>query len=119
MNRPGAANPFLRGLRVFATLHLVLFGWIIFRSDSWGTFTGILHSLFQLKAGAPNVGIALMAVMAAFYAIHFTPIVWKDRLKSAWAGLPATMQGLIAACVTLFLYNIGIAEVKPFIYFQF
>ena len=119
MKRPGAVNPFLRGLRVFVTLHLVLFGWIIFRSDSWGTFTGILNSLFQLKAGAPNVGIVLVAVMAAFYALHFTPIDWKDRLKSAWAGLPATLQGLIAACVTLFLYHIGIAEVKPFIYFQF
>jgi D-alanyl-lipoteichoic acid acyltransferase DltB (MBOAT superfamily)/lysophospholipase L1-like esterase len=119
LNRLKAANPFFRGLRVFATLHLVLFGWIIFRSDSWGTFTGILHSLFQLKAGAPNVGIVLVAVMAAFYGIHFTPIDWKERLKSAWAGLPATLQGLIATCVTLFLYNIGTAEVKPFIYFQF
>jgi alginate O-acetyltransferase complex protein AlgI len=119
LNKPGMVNSFLWGLRVFVTLHCVLFGWIIFRSDSWGTFTGILHSLFQLKAGAPNVGVVLVAVMAAFYALHFTPIDWKERLKSTWTGLPATMQGAIAACVTLFLYNIAIAEVKPFIYFQF
>jgi D-alanyl-lipoteichoic acid acyltransferase DltB (MBOAT superfamily) len=119
MNRPSAAGTFLRGLRIFATLHLVLFGWIIFRSDSWSTFTGILHSLFQLKVGAPNVGIAIVAVMAAFYALHFTPIAWKERLKTAWTGLPAAAQGLAAACVTVLLYHIGSADVKPFIYFQF
>ncbi len=33
--------------------------------------------------------------------------------------MPATVQGLAASCVTFFIYNIAIAEVKPFIYFQF
>lgn len=119
LNRGKPANPLLRGLRIVVTLHAVLFGWIIFRSDSWETFTGIMGSLFQLKAGAPNVGIVLVLVMGAWYAIHFTPIPWKEKLKSSWAALPATVQGLAASCVTLFIYNIAIAEVRPFIYFQF
>ncbi len=119
LNRKETAHPFLRGLRVFITLHAVLFGWIIFRSDSWGTFTGIMNSLLQLKGGAPNVGALLAGVMVLFYALHFTPVNWKERLKASWGKLPATAQGLAAACVTLFIYNIAIAEVKPFIYFQF
>ncbi len=119
LNRGKPAHPLLRGLRIVITLHAVLFGWIIFRSDSWETFTGIMGSLFQLKVGAPNVGIVLVLVMAAWYAIHFTPIPWKEKLKSSWGALPATVQGLAASCVTLFIYNIAIAEVRPFIYFQF
>jgi len=119
LNRKTTANPFLHGLRVFITLHAVLFGWIIFRSDSWDTFAGIMNSLLQLKAGAPNVGVLLILAMAGFYALHYTPLRWKDSLKSAWGRMPATVQGLAASCVTLFIYNIAIAEVKPFIYFQF
>ncbi|MBP7734972.1 MAG: hypothetical protein KA369_03275 [Spirochaetes bacterium] len=119
LNKMKTANPLFHGVRVFITLHAVLFGWIIFRSDSWETFTGILNSLVRIKAGAPNVGIVLVLVMAAFYAIHFTPVAWKERLRSSWAAMPATVQGLAASCVTFFIYNIAIAEVKPFIYFQF
>lgn len=119
LNRKISANPFLHGLRVFVTLHAVLFGWIIFRSDSWDTFTGILHSLFRMQTGAPNVGLPLVLVMAGFYALHFTPLRWKESLGSVWGRAPATVQGLAASCVTLFIYNIAIAEVKPFIYFQF
>jgi len=112
-------RPLLRYLRIFITLHAVLFGWIIFRSDSWDTFTAVMRSLVQLRAGAPNVGALLVGVMAAFYALHFTPVAWKEWLKSQWAGLPATLQGLVAACVTIFLYNVATADVTPFIYFRF
>ncbi|HNW31032.1 MAG TPA: hypothetical protein PKN50_21325, partial [Spirochaetota bacterium] len=119
LNSKKSVNPFLHGLKVFFTLHAVLFGWIIFRSDSWETFAGIMNSLFRMKAGAPNVGIFLVLVMAGFYALHYTPLRWKESLRSAWGRMPATVQGLAASCVTLFIYNIAIAEVKPFIYFQF
>ncbi|OHD62953.1 MAG: hypothetical protein A2176_04840 [Spirochaetes bacterium RBG_13_51_14] len=119
LNRRETAQFFLRGIRVFITLHIVLFGWIIFRSGSWDTFTGVLHSLFQLKAGAPNVGAAVVAVMAAFYALHYSPISWKERLRMRWAALSPAAQGIMAACLTVFLYNIATTEVMPFIYFQF
>jgi D-alanyl-lipoteichoic acid acyltransferase DltB (MBOAT superfamily)/lysophospholipase L1-like esterase len=119
LNSKKSVNPFLHGLKVFFTLHAVLFGWIIFRSDSWETFAGIMNSLFRMKAGAPNVGVFLVLVMVGFYTLHYTPLRWKESLRSAWGRMPATVQGLAASCVTLFIYNIAIAEVKPFIYFQF
>jgi len=119
LNRRGKTRPVLRGVRVFITLHIVLFGWIIFRADSWENFTAVMRSLVQLKGGAANVGALLAGVMAVFYAAHYTPIAWKDRLKAAWANLPPAMQGLAAAGVTIFLYNIATADVVPFIYFRF
>ncbi len=119
LNRTTRGRPLVRGIRVFATLHVVLFGWIIFRSDSWETFTAVLRSLSRLEAGAPNVGALLAGVMALFYAVHYTPVAWKERLKAAWAGFPATVQGCAAACITILLYNAATADVKPFIYFQF
>ena len=119
LNRRGKSRPVLRGVRVFITLHIVLFGWIIFRADSWENFTAVMRSLVQLKGGAANVGALVACVMAMFYAAHYTPIAWKDRLKAVWADLPPAMQGLAAAGVTIFLYNIATADAVPFIYFRF
>lgn len=119
LNENGKVHPAVRVVRVFFTVHIVLFGWIIFRSDSWSTFAGILNSLFRFTPGAPNVGVLLLAVMGLFYAMHFTPLSWKESMKNAWSRMPATLQGAAASAVMIFLYNVAITEVKPFIYFQF
>lgn len=119
LNKKKAKNLLVRGLRVFVTLHVVLFGWIIFRCGTWETFTGVLGSLSSGRWGAPNVGPLLIAVMAIFYALHYTPIGWKEWLKRTWAALPASIQGLAATCITIFLYNAATAGIRPFIYFQF
>jgi alginate O-acetyltransferase complex protein AlgI len=113
------ANRAARIIRVFITLHIVLFGWILFRSDSWATFTGILSSLAKWTAGAPNVGMLPVILIVAWYALHFTPVGWKERLRRRWTLLPAALQGCIASCITVFLYNAAAVQVKPFIYFQF
>jgi alginate O-acetyltransferase complex protein AlgI len=118
-NKKETANRLIKMVRVFVTLHIVLFGWIIFRCGTWDTFTGVLGSLARLKSGAPNVGPVLLAVMAGFYALHYTPLSWKERLQKTWASLPASLQGLAASCVTVFLYNAATAGIRPFIYFQF
>ncbi|HPN10840.1 MAG TPA: MBOAT family O-acyltransferase [Spirochaetota bacterium] len=119
LNKKETKNRFLRGFRIFVTLHIVLFGWIIFRCGTWETFTGVLGSLAGGKWGAPNVGPLLLVVMTVFYALHYTPVAWKERLERAWAGLPASLQGLAASFITIVLYNAATAGIRPFIYFQF
>ena len=119
LNKPRQGNPLIRAVRVLITLHIVLFGWILFRSGSWTAFTGILSSLAKLVPGAPNVGIVLAAVIAACYALHYTPASWKGRLALQWTRMPATLQGFAASCVTVMLYNFSALQAKPFIYFQF
>ncbi len=119
INKGDEPGGFPRALRVFVTLHLVLFGWIIFRSDTWETFTGILNSLTEFSAGAPNIGSALVSVILFAYGYHFTPIAWRERLTNIWKEQPAIIQGIAAAVLTLVVYNLAVTGGRPFIYFQF
>ncbi len=119
LNKSLPTNPFIKGLRVFITLHIVLFGWILFRAGSWTAFAGIIASFSKFSAAAPNVGLPLVVVMAALYILHFTPVEWKERLKFGWMSMPGIFQGAAASCVTVVLYNISVIQAKPFIYFQF
>lgn len=115
-NRPGGVAGILRQAVTFV---VVIFGWIIFRSSSWETFTGILSSLAAGTAGMANITPLLVSVIGLAYLWHFTPVSWREWLKARWTAAPALLQGGIAAGLLLFLYRIQVSDVKPFIYFQF
>ncbi len=119
INRGGGLVGIVRAVRTAVTLHAVLFGWIIFRSDSWETFTGILNNLAEFSAGAPNVGFLLVSIIVVAYGYHFTPPEWKERLRNYWEVQPPYLQGLVAAAMTFLVYNLAITGGRPFIYFQF
>ncbi len=115
-NRPGGVAGILRQIVTFI---VVIFGWIIFRSNSWETFTGVLASLATGTAGTANITPVLVSVIALAYLWHFTPIKWREWLKEKWITAPALLQGGLAAGLLLLLYRIQVSDVKPFIYFQF
>jgi hypothetical protein len=72
-----------------------------------------------LKFSAPNLSAAILAVTAIFYLVHFTPLSWKSSLRSFFVRMPSWAIGASAAMATIFLYNVSIADIQPFIYFQF
>ncbi len=110
---------FTSGIRIALTTIIVLFGWIIFRASSWQNFIDILRTMGALKFSAANLSAAILAVTALFYLVHFTPLSWKTSLRSFFMRMPSWAIGASAAVVTIFLYNVSIADIQPFIYFQF
>ena len=101
------------------TLHLVLFGWIIFRSDSWLTFSRIIENLFQFSIHIPNLEIWIIVFLILFYLYELIAFRFIETLKMIWFKCPSVFQGFFAAVAILFAYYLHRAEIKPFIYFQF
>jgi D-alanyl-lipoteichoic acid acyltransferase DltB (MBOAT superfamily) len=105
--------------RQFVTFHIVLFGWIIFRADNMETFNGVLKAISNSTWTYANISLPIIAFMVTFYAIHFSPLQWKDRAREFWIRTHPVVRGLVAGLITIGLYNIAVSNVKPFIYFQF
>ncbi len=105
--------------RRFLAFHIVIFGWIIFRAASWNNFTGIMDSLSAMNFNTRNLDPVLLSTVVLFYLYHLTPVSWKDAAGRFWERLAPPVQGFATALVFLFLYNITISDVRPFIYFQF
>ena len=101
------------------TLHLVLFGWVIFRCDSWLTFSKLLHNLFQFSISYSNLEVWIIAFLVIFYLYELMKLQIVEKLEFIWFKAPSVLQGFGAACIILCVYYLHRAEVKPFIYFQF
>lgn len=108
-----------KALRIFITFHVVLFGWIIFRSSTFDQFKGIINSLTSGSFTTANITLSGIIVLVLCYLVHFSPIILKDKIKYHWGNMPSLLQGLTISISFVFLYNISITEAKPFIYFQF
>jgi D-alanyl-lipoteichoic acid acyltransferase DltB (MBOAT superfamily) len=108
-------NIFLRAV----TLHLVLFGWIIFRSDSWFTFSRIMQNLFTFSQHTNNLEMWIVCFLVIYYLYELFYLKLIGYLRLVWYKSPVAIQGFFACILILCAYYLHRAEVKPFIYFQF
>lgn len=113
-----AYHPFWKFFKTFLTLHLVLFGWIIFRSENWQKFSSILNALFY-NTNQFTSEIYIFLVIVFCYSACFFPDSWFKKLKKSWLLSHPLALGMISAWLSLLLYNLKIQDIKPFIYFQF
>lgn len=113
---PKGVSGFL--LQVY-TFMVVLFGWIIFRAGSWETFTGVIQSMKKLTISSANISPLLITVIAGAYLFHFTPVRWRESMKTFWLRTPAFFQAAAATVLLFLLYQIRVSGIQPFIYFQF
>lgn len=110
---------FARVALTLLTFHLVVLGWVLFRSPDIATAQAMLAGLGDWSAPATVASLPLAALTLAALAWHFMPADLAQRVEQALARLPATVIGAgagAAICATLLL---GPAGVAPFIYFQF
>ena len=113
----GGPSPTRIWLERTLCFHLVLFGWLLFRTTGWANFTEFLGgvSRLDLSLGLDPLFVLVLVVAAT---VHLYP---KDSIERAvgrlWR-LPAPVQGaLLAALILLFC---GLTLKSPsFIYFQF
>jgi D-alanyl-lipoteichoic acid acyltransferase DltB (MBOAT superfamily) len=106
-------------IRWLATFHVVVFGWILFRSSSLGAVGDFLSRL-----GAPGpmtllsfpVGLALVVVIA----LQLVPPRPLELLQGAIGRLRPVVLGVGLALVIIFAgATVSSQGVPPFIYFRF
>ena len=86
------------------TIHLVLFGWVIFRSDSLFTFSRIMQNLFQFTLHIPNLEIWIIVFLLLFYLYELISFKFVENIKLSWFKTFPMIQGTLTAIIILFVY---------------
>lgn len=111
--------------RIFATFHLVCFGWIFFRAQSvkeaWYITTHLFSDwdwsrLLKLGLSESELGIAFSSILV-LETVH----LWeKDRpFKERLDDVPVILRWAIYLGLIMTILNFGTVTEIPFIYFQF
>ena len=121
-NAPDAAPPagWRQWLGRLLTFHFVCVGWVLFRSDSFGTAVAVLRRAATAGGGVgPLVTPNLMLVIAGALAMQYFPVGIGRRIQAAFAEPPLVVQGAVMGVVIALIFALGPKGVAPFIYYQF
>ncbi|HQW40564.1 MAG TPA: MBOAT family O-acyltransferase [Flavobacteriales bacterium] len=115
---------FARVQAIAITFTFITFTRIWFRSDSLTTANHLIHQITH-DFGAHLMGDVLWGfrsvflVMLAGLIIHWLPETFKQRYRTAFAGLPLWAMAGVCVVIVATIYQTMTAEMVPFIYFQF
>lgn len=120
--RAGAAPETQRGrrlaLRVACIFVVVVLTRLLFRSSDLEMVRVYVAGLFRASGGSFPVSVAGLLALTAAAALHFTPVVWRDRFMGYVNTRPAWMFGAGFAA-TLYMVAAMSRGQGGFIYFQF
>lgn len=107
-----------KAFKILLTYHLVVFGWLMFRSPDFETFSAYLSGLTALTFGS-TLSILPYIIMIAAFTVHLVPVRYKDAiLRVAYVDRGIIVKSGIA--VALLMLFVGLSLGTPsFIYFQF
>ena len=107
----------LRRLLVF---HFVTFCWIFFRADSFAAAGRVIGRLFTAwGASSPNIGVALVGLIAAGIAIQYVPPRVTLSLQAGFSRLAPLVQGVVCAVGLFLIAALGPQGPALFLYFKF
>jgi len=102
------------------TFHVVCFGWIFFRADSFTRAGQVLERLFT-GWGRPSPLVTtsvVLAILAGIAGQYIRPGA-IGRVVAGFERLPTVAQGACVAVVLVVIDTLGPEGVAPFIYFRF
>jgi D-alanyl-lipoteichoic acid acyltransferase DltB (MBOAT superfamily) len=117
--KPAGWGALPKPLGIFITFHIVLLGWIFFRSDS---FEGAIAYLGGIARGdmthALVTPLALGLILLGM-AMHFTPPLMMRGMALRLRAIRAPLLGLAIGVTILLIDTMRFEGVAPFIYYQF
>lgn len=117
-------NPFTIFISWLLTFCYVSFLWVFFRAASFSDSILIIKNIFvDFKISQfPEffeVRMVWCLMMLALVVMHFVPQRWADTLQYVYIHSPWIVKLLVFLCVVQLVIEFMVAEVQPFIYFQF
>lgn len=122
-------------ISIFATFHLVVFGWIFFRANSMPDARLIVRNMMDMATDAPlaatiapwiDAAVAqpvLEMVLALVLIGALETIQWLERragrLERQFDANPLWLRWAAYVALAAAIMNLGVAIETPFIYFQF
>lgn len=109
---------------IIFTFHLVCFGWLFFRANSFHSAIEMMNRIvtsfhpevfLQLIQGYPLV----FSLMGLGFLLHFTPKSWEDACMRSTISLPLFFKALTLVIVIIIVMQIKSSDIQPFIYFRF
>jgi hypothetical protein len=108
---------------VLATFHFVCFAWIFFRAPTFDHAALFLRQLFHGGWSFDHMTVEargrVLAVLLAAMGLHLVPRDWEIRVREAFVGTPALVQGLVLAAAAVALHLVAGVRPEPFVYGQF
>ncbi len=111
-------------IRVFFIFHLVLLGWIIFRTESLSQLHGMIQEMFMrfqpevIMQWFRGYWMVVLLMFTGFILI-WMPFRWKENLRGVFIRLPYWFKILVILSVLLLIREVQTTDLQPFIYFQF
>ncbi len=102
------------------TFHIVCFGWIFFRADSFGRARDVIERLFTAWGTAsPLVTSSVVLAIGVGIGGQYVRPEALGRVFGAFQRLPVGAQAACAAVALMVIDTLGPEGVAPFIYFRF
>ncbi|UAK23921.1 MBOAT family O-acyltransferase [Sphingomonas nostoxanthinifaciens] len=108
-----------RVVTLLVTFHVVLIGWIFFRSETFGGATTYLGGMAASNATSAVLTPLMLVLILFGLAIHFTPPLLAQNVALRLRRLPAPALGLLTGAAILVVDAMRFEGVAPFIYYQF
>jgi D-alanyl-lipoteichoic acid acyltransferase DltB (MBOAT superfamily) len=108
-----------RPLAILLTFHIVLLGWIFFRSDSFESAIAYLGGIGRGDMTSSVATPLALALILFGMAIHFTPPRLAQGLALRLRRINAPLLGLGIGVTILLIDAMRFEGVAPFIYYQF
>jgi D-alanyl-lipoteichoic acid acyltransferase DltB (MBOAT superfamily) len=106
-------------LRWLVTFHLIVLGWVLFRSPSLGNF-GAFVSRLTVPGAATLWTAPVLAAIVVVIGLQLLPPRPLERLQTRIEGLrPAVLGGGLAVVIAFAGATVSSQGVPPFIYFRF
>jgi D-alanyl-lipoteichoic acid acyltransferase DltB (MBOAT superfamily) len=102
------------------TFHVVCFGWVFFRADSFSRAGDVLRRLFDAWGqSSPLVTTSVvLAIVVGIVGQYLRPVA-VGRLLASFGRLPVVAQSACIAVALTVINTLGPTGVAPFIYFRF
>lgn len=111
-------------ISIFITFNVISFTWLIFRAHDINQALEILSHIFHefnFKLVPEIVYFYRYVFILIFiaYFIHWMPQISKDRFFDFFTKIPLALKVIAITLIVFLIYQVKIAGIQPFIYFQF